>query len=580
MNELVFLSIGLPFVASWLSLFPQWKSMRHWLLPLAPIPGLFLSLVSSDVHVFVPDLLLGAHLGLDVLGRAFLLLTTLIWFIAGLYAVTFFDQDSISQRFQFFFLLTLCGNVGTVLSLDVASFYTFFALMSLSAYGLVSLNGTQRALSAGKFYMWFTIVGEMLIFSGIALSLYQRGTSDFLAFKSAIQESGVQNWVYALFFVGFGIKVGLVPFQAWLPRTYYAAPIPAVVVFSGAMSKAGVLGWLRFLPWDVVSSTSWSITFMLFGMLTVTYGAFVGIVQTNTRSALSYSSLSQMGYCSVLLGLGFSNGVDPLFIQWAFIAFAFYHGFSKTGQFLGADLLAAQAKHQWRRIVLLSMLLIGVLSTIGWPMTAGGYAKSLMKAVEPPHGFWPIVAPAFFALAGAGTILHMTRFYILCLRLKGDHIVGLTRWSAWILTALMNLVGAFSFEMSLRQLGWFEAIQVPFRKTFYGLLPAVLLSISLFGWLRPVILLNSQLTPRPLAGTLNALHRVLFIKMPKEIRAAGIYASEKKKSFLISLKLGVMLRALIYFAKHISTSWQLGTGLLLATWFVIWVLLHNGRGAW
>src|SRR5690606_8688590 len=95
--------------------------------------------------------------------------------------------------------------------------------------------------------------------------------------------------------LGFGLKIGLVPLHVWMPLTYSAAPIPAAAVLSGAAVNAGVIGLIRFLPFDTALPTCGGIIATV-GLLSAFYGVAIGITQRNPKAVLAYSSVSQMGF--------------------------------------------------------------------------------------------------------------------------------------------------------------------------------------------------------------------------------------------------------------------------------------------
>lgn len=100
--------------------------------------------------------------------------------------------------------------------------------------------------------------------------------------------------ILTLLMLGFGAKIGLVPFHIWMPLAYRAAPIPAVAVLSGAGVKAGVIGLIRFLPMDV-AMPEWGAALATAGLISAYCGVAVGITRPNPKTVLAYSSVSQMG---------------------------------------------------------------------------------------------------------------------------------------------------------------------------------------------------------------------------------------------------------------------------------------------
>ena len=133
---------------------------------------------------------------------------------------------------------------------DLAGFYLMFTLVSLAAYGLVIDDGTLEVRRIGLIYVAFAILGEaFLLLAFVMLVVAAPGVHTMIREAvAALPTSPLRNATLVLLVLGFGVKLGLVPLQSWMPLTYRAAPIPAAAVLSGAGVKAGVVGLLHFLP--------------------------------------------------------------------------------------------------------------------------------------------------------------------------------------------------------------------------------------------------------------------------------------------------------------------------------------------
>ena len=143
-----------------------------------------------------------------------------------------------------------------------------------------------------------------------------------LAIQRAVALLPTSPWrdaTLAFLIVGFGLKVGLVPLHVWLPLAYPAAPIPAAAVISGAISKAGVIGLLRFLPLEA-ALPDWGAALAAVGLVSAFYGVAVGITQANPKTVLAYSSVSQMGFIATVLGMALAAGNDSANVAAAFYA--------------------------------------------------------------------------------------------------------------------------------------------------------------------------------------------------------------------------------------------------------------------
>ena len=124
---------------------------------------------------------------------------------------------------------------------------------------------------------------------------------------AALPASPWRDAVIALVVAGFGMKMGLVPFNGWMPLNYAAAPIPAAAVLSGAGVKAGVIGLIRFLPLGVPLEELGDGLAAL-GFFTAFYGVAIGLTQHNPKHVLAYSSISQMGVIAAAFGFALAAG--------------------------------------------------------------------------------------------------------------------------------------------------------------------------------------------------------------------------------------------------------------------------------
>ena len=179
--------------------------------------------------------------------------------------------------------------------------------MAISSYLLVAFYREQPAsLEAGMKYLVQSATGSVLVLIGIALVLAQAGTLDMAEIAEAVSGSGVNRFALlgagALFVIGFGVKVALVPLHTWLPDAHSQAPSGISAMLSGVVIEIGLIAMLRALAVLTGFALSWGILLMAFGALNMLYGNLLALRQTVVKRMLAYSSLSHIGY--ILLGLG------------------------------------------------------------------------------------------------------------------------------------------------------------------------------------------------------------------------------------------------------------------------------------
>lgn len=389
--------------------------LSWWTPAVAAVPALVAALlVPIGESLDLPWLLLGAHFGLDEIGRIFLIFTSILWIAAGIHAVASMRGTPHVERFNTFFLLAMAGNLWLIVGQDLVSFYVGFAIMGISSYGLVIHEGDRNALKAGKVYLVLTLGAELALF--VALVMIASTTGSILPTPEDLVE--LDDLAIGLLILGLAVKAGLIPLHVWLPLAHPAAPIPASAVLSGAMIKVALLGWLRFLPVGEIALPGWGLLFVFAGLATALYAAPIGILQSNPKVLLAYSSVGKMGLMVVTLGLML---IEPAMAPVAAIGLALYaghHALTKGGLFLGVGLRKSAGAQRlvFGGVVLLALAMAAV------PLTSGAVAKYGIKPIFVDSDWvWLQVAVALTTVA---TAWMMVRFVWLMWGLKRGHEAG------------------------------------------------------------------------------------------------------------------------------------------------------------
>ena len=393
-------------------------SLRRFALLFAPwvaLPALFVSvLMPPGVTIELPWLLLGSHLGFDETARIFLFFTALLWLVAGIYSTGYFSRHSSRSRFFIWFLLAMAGNLGLILAQDMVLFYTFFALMSFASYGLVVFERTSDALRAGRVYIVMVVAGEVMLFAAFVLAASAAGSIEFADVRSTVAGAELRDWIVGLVLLGFGIKAGVIGLHVWLPLAHPVAPTPASAVLSGAMISAGLLGWLRILPLGEAVLPEWGEVMIVAGMVAIFYAVLVGLLQSNAKTVLAYSSVSTMGIMTVAVGLGLAEPSSWIFILVVILIYALQHGLAKGALFLGVDMASTSPISKGQRYLLIVGLLLPALSLAGAPLTSGMIAKHLLNiqlaSATSPWGDWVQILMPWSSVA---TSMLMGRFLYL-----------------------------------------------------------------------------------------------------------------------------------------------------------------------
>ena len=266
----------------------------------------------GDVVVdWLPRLGLVLDLGLDGLSLPLVLLAALITAMAVL--ATPLEQ----QRARLFYGLLLATNVGLMgafLARNALLFVLAYELILIPTTLLVAIwGGERRAGAAIRFLVYGAVSGIALLTAVLAFGWLNPGGLDFsfAALASHQIAPDQQRILLALVLLAFGLKLPMVPLHGWQPLTYSQAPTPVAMLLSGAVSKLGAYGLLRFgigfLP-DAWSD--WSAWIAAIGAVSAIYGALNAIAQLDMRRLVAYSSLGHMGF--LLLALA---AATPLSLQ-------------------------------------------------------------------------------------------------------------------------------------------------------------------------------------------------------------------------------------------------------------------------
>ncbi len=274
------------------------------------------------------------------LGYVFIILTALVWFAASILAIPYMRDSHNKGRFYCFFLLTLGATLGVFISGDMITLFTFFEIMSFTSFVLVVHEQHKEAIEAGKLYIYMSVFGGLLILMGLFMLQHRAGTLEIQELYNILSGMGNERYsIYLLITLGFSVKAGMLPFHIWLPEAHPAAPSPASAILSGILLKTGIYGIILtsyvFLGGDRIISHLIAVL----GVLTMVAGALQALKGNNLKRMLAYSSVSQMGYVILSIGIAMAMGNEG----WVSYAGAVYqavnHGLYEAMLFLAAGYL-------------------------------------------------------------------------------------------------------------------------------------------------------------------------------------------------------------------------------------------------
>src|SRR5581483_9327086 len=217
-------------------------------------------------------------------------------------------------------LFLQAGLFGTFTALNFFHWFIFWELSLIPAFFLIQLwGGPQRASAATQFFV-YTMFGSVTLLLAFLALFHCTGTFDFLRLSELARDGQLVpalaanlHWhrftpehiallIFGGAFLGFAVKVPLIPFHTWLSSTYAEAPTGTTMLLTGAMSKMGVYGFLRIiLPIFSPQLRSLLTVLMWLAVFTVVLSAFAALAQKDLKRIFAYSSINHLGYC--MLGI-------------------------------------------------------------------------------------------------------------------------------------------------------------------------------------------------------------------------------------------------------------------------------------
>jgi multicomponent Na+:H+ antiporter subunit D len=352
------------------------------------IGWVFAGYLRGEEYTFIFDLALDLTFALrvDQLGLLFATLSSVLWLITTLYAIGYLEGGQHRRRFFAFFSFCVTASTGIALSGNVVTFFIFYEFLTLSTYPLVVHRGTDKAVEAGRTYLWYTIGGGTVLFLGVvglfvtAGPIYF-GQTEIIASLVSVNPTQL-TILFFLMLAGLAVKAAIFPLHSWLPISMVAPAPVSALLHAVAVVKAGVFGIVR-LVYDVYGiRTAEQMNLLtplaVFAAFTIIYGSVRALFQDDFKKRLAYSTVSQLSYIS--LGVAITGVLSTT----GAVVHLVHQGIMKITMFFAAGNIAETYGHYkisqlngiGRRMPLtMGAFTIAVFGMIGLPPIAGFVSK-------------------------------------------------------------------------------------------------------------------------------------------------------------------------------------------------------------
>jgi NADH-quinone oxidoreductase subunit M len=275
---------------------------------------------------WIPTLGVRYQLAVDGISLFLVLLTTILWLAGTVWSAL--NPPDRSRLYFLMFGLAETSVLGAFLAQDLILFVLFFDLMLIPFYFLFGSWGTEhpgrpeedegpiRPQPATLKMFIYTLVGSLLMLAGaIATGVLAAdgGTVNFNIQHLAADPlgNGSQYWIFCFFAAAFLVKMPAFPVHGWMPDAYRVAPLPALALFSGVLSKVGAYGFLRVvLPIFPAATTHFQEVVLVVAVSSILYGSVMAFTQTSARLVLGYSSMAQLGFITLGIFSLRTDGAD------------------------------------------------------------------------------------------------------------------------------------------------------------------------------------------------------------------------------------------------------------------------------
>lgn len=402
----------------------------------------------------------GIEYRLDTLGALVMVVVTGIASIVLPYSWKSIQKEVDEHKHTWFYAcLCLCfaGLLGIPVTGDAFNLFVFLEISSLSTYVLVAMGRDRRALPAAFRYLLIGTVGATFYLLGVGFMYLMTGTLNIEDLSRQLAEVGPDGVTplhatttirAALAFLSVGIcmKIALFPLHLWLPNVYAYAPSVVSAFLSATATKVAILVLLRVFytiggaasPFESLPLADTLVPFAVAGSV---IASFIAVYQRDVKRLLAYSSIAQVGYMVVGIGLATEAGLA------AGLLHMFNHALMKGALFCAIGCVVYRVGSS--RLELLrgvgrempltaAALVLGALSLVGVPLTAGFVSKWALLSAVVEDGRW--VTAGLIILSSLLSVVYVSQFlHVMLIRARPKDAAPVSEAPMWMVVPTLVL---------------------------------------------------------------------------------------------------------------------------------------------
>ena len=369
---------------------------------------------------FTESLHIDMGIMLDPISVMMLVVISTVSLMVHIYSFGYMKGERGFQRYYAFLSLFTFSMLGLVVATNIFQMYVFWELVGVSSYLLIGFYYTKpEAIAASKKAFIVTRFADLGFLIGILLYGYYMGTFTFTPVETNLMGAGmILPWALGLMFVGGAGKSAMFPLHIWLPDAMEGPTPVSALIHAATMVVAGVYLVARMFPLFIAYAPDTLHIVAYVGAFTAFYAASVACVQSDIKRVLAFSTISQIGFMMVALGV--CTSADPHDGGLGYMASMFHlftHAMFKALLFLGAGCIIhavhsneMSAMGGLRKYMLITHItfLIACLAIAGIPPFSGFFSKD--EILTACFQFSPAMGWIMTVIAGM-TAFYMFRLY-------------------------------------------------------------------------------------------------------------------------------------------------------------------------